>query len=104
MGLLENMDKEAIKKQEEFIHKHHTASGKSTHNPPQYQVSGTRSYFSLGQKLTGYAEREALDPGQDRQDACHLLSVLGMVAKKLGSLADFRSCLSGFEDRPSFSR
>ncbi|KAK4111023.1 glutamate decarboxylase [Canariomyces notabilis] len=35
--LLENMDRESIKKQQEFIHKHHTASGKSTHNHPKYR-------------------------------------------------------------------
>lgn len=36
-GLLDNMDKESIKKQNELIHKHNTASGKSTHNHPKYR-------------------------------------------------------------------
>jgi glutamate decarboxylase len=36
--LLEQMDRESIKQQQEFIHKHHTASGKSTHNHPKYRV------------------------------------------------------------------
>lgn len=37
--LLDQMDRESIKKQQDFIHKHHTASGKSTHNHPKYRVS-----------------------------------------------------------------
>ncbi|KAK0705406.1 pyridoxal phosphate-dependent transferase [Lasiosphaeris hirsuta] len=36
--LLQQMDTESIRKQQEFIHKHHTASGKATHNPEQYRV------------------------------------------------------------------
>lgn len=36
--LLEQMDHESIKKQQEFIHKHHTASGKAPHNPTKYRV------------------------------------------------------------------
>lgn len=36
--LLQNMDRETIKKQQEFIHKHHTASGKSSHNHPKFRV------------------------------------------------------------------
>jgi glutamate decarboxylase len=38
-SLLEEMDRESIKKQQDFIHKHHTASGKSPHNHPKYRVS-----------------------------------------------------------------
>ncbi|KAL1864662.1 hypothetical protein VTK73DRAFT_5700 [Phialemonium thermophilum] len=34
---LEQMDAESIKKQQEFIHKHHTASGRATHNHPKYR-------------------------------------------------------------------
>ncbi|KAK4121765.1 glutamate decarboxylase [Parathielavia appendiculata] len=34
---LEQMDHESIKKQQEFIHKHHTASSKATHNHPKYR-------------------------------------------------------------------
>lgn len=37
MCLLDDMDRESIKKQQEFIHKHHTASGKATHNHPKYK-------------------------------------------------------------------
>lgn len=36
-SLLEEMDRESIKKQQDFIHKHHTASGKSPHNHPKYR-------------------------------------------------------------------
>jgi len=36
-NLLEQMDRDSIKKQQEFIHKHHTASGKATHNHPKYR-------------------------------------------------------------------
>ncbi|AEO71774.1 uncharacterized protein THITE_2124608 [Thermothielavioides terrestris NRRL 8126] len=35
--LLEKMDAESIKRQQEFIHKHHTASGKASHNHPKYR-------------------------------------------------------------------
>ncbi|KAK3989592.1 pyridoxal phosphate-dependent transferase [Cladorrhinum sp. PSN332] len=35
--LLDQMDRDSIKKQEDFIHKHHTASGKATHNHPKYR-------------------------------------------------------------------
>lgn len=38
-ALLNEMDRESIKKQQEFIHKYHTASGKATHNHPKYRVS-----------------------------------------------------------------
>jgi hypothetical protein len=36
--LLQDMDRESIKKQQDFIHTHHTASGKATHNHPKYRV------------------------------------------------------------------
>jgi len=36
--VLSKMDEESIKQQQEFILKHHTASGQATHNHPQYQV------------------------------------------------------------------
>ncbi|KAK4455117.1 pyridoxal phosphate-dependent transferase [Podospora aff. communis PSN243] len=36
-ALLDEMDRESIKKQQEFIHKYHTASGKSSHNHPKYR-------------------------------------------------------------------
>ncbi|KAK4173386.1 pyridoxal phosphate-dependent transferase [Triangularia setosa] len=35
--LLEQMDRESIKKQQEFIHKHNTSSGKATHNHPKFR-------------------------------------------------------------------
>ncbi|CCC07583.1 unnamed protein product [Sordaria macrospora k-hell] len=38
-GLLEQMDKDSIKKQQEFIHKNHVTSGKASHNHPKYRVS-----------------------------------------------------------------
>jgi glutamate decarboxylase len=37
-SLLDEMDKESIKKHQEFVQKHHVASGKSTHNHPAYKV------------------------------------------------------------------
>lgn len=37
--LLEQMDAESIKRQQDFINKHHIHSGKSTHNHPKYKVS-----------------------------------------------------------------
>jgi len=44
MNMLDDMDKASIKKHEEFIHKHHTASAKSSHNHPKYRV---RTYLTL---------------------------------------------------------
>ena len=41
MEYLDAMDREAIKKHEEYILKHHTASGRATHNHPDYQVSSS---------------------------------------------------------------
>lgn len=37
--LLEQMDTESIKRQQEFINKHHLHSGKTTHNHPKYKVN-----------------------------------------------------------------
>ncbi|KAK7740241.1 hypothetical protein SLS63_001441 [Diaporthe eres] len=37
MQLLEKMDKDAVKRQQEFINKHHLHSGKATHNHPKYK-------------------------------------------------------------------
>jgi len=45
--LLEQMDRDSIKKQEDFIHKHHTASGKATHNHPKYRVRSCAAVFFL---------------------------------------------------------
>lgn len=38
MQLLEKMDKDAVKRQQDFIHKHHLHSSQATHNHPQYKV------------------------------------------------------------------
>lgn len=37
--LLDDMDRESIKKHEEYVLRNHTASGRATHNNPEYQVS-----------------------------------------------------------------
>jgi glutamate decarboxylase len=86
--LLEQMDRESIKQQQEFIHKHHTASGKSTHNHPKYRVRSSPSVIvfflrplSLGRKELQYAdrmfcrvtERETLAARENWQDSCCLL-------------------------------
>ena len=42
--LLNAMDRESIKKHEEYILRHHTASGRATHNHPDYQVSSKRNF------------------------------------------------------------
>lgn len=39
--LLDNMDRESIKKHEEYVLMNNTASGRATHNNPEYQVSLT---------------------------------------------------------------
>lgn len=38
MQLLEKMDKDAVKRQQDFINKHHLHSGKATHNHPKFKV------------------------------------------------------------------
>ncbi|KAK3345024.1 pyridoxal phosphate-dependent transferase [Neurospora tetraspora] len=43
-GLLDQMDKETIKKQQEFIHKNHVASGKASHNHPKYRRHADHGY------------------------------------------------------------
>ncbi|KAL2264376.1 hypothetical protein VTK26DRAFT_5802 [Humicola hyalothermophila] len=35
--VLEQMDRESIARQQEFIHSHHTASGKARHNHPKFR-------------------------------------------------------------------
>lgn len=51
MGLLDEMDKESIKKQTELIHKNHTASGKAAHNHPKYRVRSPCVLFACGESL-----------------------------------------------------
>ncbi len=36
-AMLDEMDRDSIKRQNEFIHQHHTASGKAKHNHPKYR-------------------------------------------------------------------
>lgn len=43
--VLGKMDRESIKKQGELVDKHHTASGKATHNHPKYRVRSCASVF-----------------------------------------------------------
>ncbi|KAK1463045.1 glutamate decarboxylase [Colletotrichum cuscutae] len=38
MGLLEQMDQDGVKRQQEYINKHHLTSSKSTHNHPKFRV------------------------------------------------------------------
>lgn len=38
MQLLEKMDKDAVKRQQDYINQHHLHSGKATHNHPKYKV------------------------------------------------------------------
>lgn len=38
MRLLEQMDKASVQKQQEYIHKHQTASAQAKHNHPKYKV------------------------------------------------------------------
>ncbi len=73
-SLLEQMDRDSIKKQEEFIHKHHTHSGKATHNHPKYKVWSAVLFLFGVEVLTATAtEGEALAAGEDWKDPCHLL-------------------------------
>lgn len=46
MTFLENMDKEAIKKTQEFVRNHSMASSRASHNHPKFRV-GSFSYFPL---------------------------------------------------------
>ncbi|KAK3321179.1 pyridoxal phosphate-dependent transferase [Cercophora scortea] len=43
---LEAMDQDSIRRQNEFIGKHHTASGKATHNHPKYRVRSCNPFGS----------------------------------------------------------
>ena len=45
--MLEKMDRESVARQQEYIHKHHTASAKAAHNHPKYRVRScaTVSFF-----------------------------------------------------------
>ena len=45
--LLDAMDRESIKKHEAYILRHHTSSGRATHNHPDYQVSFWLDPFPL---------------------------------------------------------
>ncbi|GJC83577.1 glutamate decarboxylase 1 [Colletotrichum liriopes] len=38
MGLLEQMDQASVKRQQDFIHKHHLTSTKASHNHPKFRV------------------------------------------------------------------
>lgn len=44
--LLGQMDQDSIKKQQDFIHKHNTSSGKASHNHPKYRVRSCAPLFS----------------------------------------------------------
>lgn len=83
--LLDQLDKESIRKQEEFIRKHAMNSGQAKHNHPRFRVSFLLhsiqcslsridcliySWFCTNTRQT---EREALHPGEARQDAFYLL-------------------------------
>ena len=80
--LLEDMDKESIRKQQEFIQKHHTASGKASHNHPKFKVRPATSPRPLPPPICTcllltravFAEGEALHPGKVWQDARYLLT------------------------------
>lgn len=77
--LLEQMDAESIKRQQEFINKHHLHSGKSTHNHPKYKVSTAQKQRSGRRKLLLNRisiGREALTPGEDWQDTCSMLEAV----------------------------
>jgi len=50
-GLLDEMDKESIRKQQEYIHKHQTASAKASHNNPKYQVRSSSSQRASSKEL-----------------------------------------------------
>jgi hypothetical protein len=85
------MDRESIKQQQEFIHKHHTASGKSTHNHPKYRVRVLCSRFVFPRSgswqqrsdmlttcVCCVTEGEALAPRKDWQDSrCLLRRITG---------------------------
>ncbi|GKT44532.1 glutamate decarboxylase 1 [Colletotrichum spaethianum] len=43
MGLLDQMDHASIKRQQDFIHKHHLTSSKASHNHPRFRTAVTRT-------------------------------------------------------------
>jgi len=60
--VLQEMDKGSIKTQQEFINKHHTSSGKATHNHPKFRVRSCTTFdydldFVLKRLRTNDADR-----------------------------------------------
>jgi glutamate decarboxylase len=84
IDLLESMDKESIKKHQEFLRKHSVNSAQASHNHKNFKVSPVPvtavMYMSWSEinLLIVQIEREALHPGQARQDARRLLGALSI--------------------------
>lgn len=81
-GLLEQTDKETIKRQEDFIRAHTVNSSQSTHNHSKYRVSLLYSPpFSFSADLgisvfdadCAIVEGETFASGKTWEDACYLL-------------------------------
>ncbi len=84
LSYLEAMDKEAILKTKEFVRTHNMASSRAQHNHPKFRVGpfpfvpplSSSTYICDADRsaLPTGLEREALAPGQNGQDPCHLLA------------------------------
>lgn len=79
--LLDQMDKDSIRKQEEFIHRHAVNSGQSKHNHPRFRVSTTYIKSWMTYVTNNLAtEREAFHPREARKDAFDLLDGIANIA------------------------
>lgn len=79
--LLDSMDKESIKKHQEFLRKHSVNSAQASHNHHKFKVSwhifrGSISVCIMNRFANFQTEREALHPGQARQDSRCVLESL----------------------------
>ena len=79
-AMLDEMDRDSIKRQNEFIHQHHTASGKAKHNHPKYR----KEKHSIQGKVSTAVPPSSLDllpptanqpRPPDWQDPRHLLNL-----------------------------
>lgn len=80
MMYLDEMDKETIRKIQDFVEKHHTAGSHSVHNHPKFRVGPLPKMpvsFSANNTMlttvTRSLERKTLAPREDGQNPCYLL-------------------------------
>jgi glutamate decarboxylase len=84
MSVLDEMDRVSIKRQQDFIHQHHTASGKATHNPPRFRVS---SYAASRSSVACVSARTRADEERRRRSTrCRVRRARPMLFAKAKTL------------------